>query len=258
LHKQEHFEQLRQHNLLKAEQERLLKAQELELQEHRRRMILLQQKKEEEKKAEELLVKFEEEEIHVMEVQKMHDKELEIQNERKNLRTQMKLENVQRVMRVGDYKRMGTLKKIEESDSRIKSMLDQKKSLIQERRKAAIATKLKKESIAKVMEEVRTNASMANKIITQALTGKITLDSLTSSSTMEKRSKSADKLRRKVHKTDSSAIGLGRNVRSAGGEYEGGNGESDGEHNPAYYSGVKDSPNKLYVSPYDAVPAVTN
>jgi len=251
--KQEHFEQIRQHNLLKAEHERLLKAQELELQEHRRRMILLQQKKEEEKKAEELLMKFEEEEQHVQEVQKLQAKELEIQNERKNLRTQMKLENVQRVMRVGEYRRMGTLKKIEETDGRIKAMIDQKRALIQERRKAAIATKLKKESIAKVMEEVRTNASMANKIITQALTGKITLESLTSSSTTEKRSKSADKLRKKVHKTQSDSLGLGRNVRSAGGEYEG-----EEQINPAQYSGVKESPSKPYVSPYDAIPAVTD
>jgi hypothetical protein len=117
LEKQDHFERIREMNLIKQEEERLLKAQELELQEHRRRMILMQQKKEEEKKAESLLVKFEEEEQHVLEIQQIKHKELEIQNERKNLRTQMKLENVQRVMRVGDYKRMGTLKKIEDSDS---------------------------------------------------------------------------------------------------------------------------------------------
>ena len=136
-------------------------------------------------------------------------------------------------------------------------MIDQKKSLIAERRKAAIATKLKKESIAKVMEEVRTNASMANKIITQALTGKITLDSLTSSvshtGSGKKRSKSADKLRQKMSKTDCDAIGLGRDVRSAGGEYE-----SDVPPNLAKYSGIPDSPSKPYVSPYDSIPAATN
>lgn len=146
------------------------------------------------------------------------------------------------------------------TNSRIKKMVEQKRALLFERRKAAIATKLKKESIAKVMEEVRTNASMANKIITQALTGKITLDSLASttgshtSNGNKKRSKSADRLRKKMNRTEGDALGLGRNVRSAGGEYE----SSDEQPNLAKYSGVGDSPAKPYISPYDSVPAVTN
>lgn len=59
-------------------------------------------------------------------------------------------------------------------------MLEQRKALIEERKRAAAKTRVQKESITKVMEEVRTNATMANKIITHALTGKITLESLTS------------------------------------------------------------------------------
>ena len=46
----------------------------------------------------------------------MRAKEHELLKERKSLRTQMKLENVERVMRVGEYQRMGTLKKIEDTD----------------------------------------------------------------------------------------------------------------------------------------------
>ena len=118
-------------NLEKQEEERRLKAQELALQEQRRQMILLQQRKEEERKAAELLNKFEAEEEHVAEIQEMRGKELEIHRERKNLRTQMKLENVQRVLRIDEYKRMGTLKKIEDNDGRIKNMVEQRRSLIQ-------------------------------------------------------------------------------------------------------------------------------
>lgn len=59
-------------------------------------------------------------------------------------------------------------------------MLEQRKALIEERKRAAAKSRVQKESITKVMEEVRTNATMANKIITHALTGKITLESLTS------------------------------------------------------------------------------
>jgi hypothetical protein len=69
----------------------------------------------------------------VAEVQELRGKELEIHRERKNLRSQMKLENVQRVMRIDEYKRMGTLKKIEDNDGRIKNMVEQRRSLIQVR-----------------------------------------------------------------------------------------------------------------------------
>lgn len=147
-------------------------------------------------------------------------------------------------------------------------MINQRTALIQERRKAAIATKLKKESIAKVMEEVRTNASKANKIIAQALTGKITLESLTSTggSVDGKRSKSADKLRKKTasqrgaNDLSSDALGLGRKVKSAGGqsgfdtaEFE--RGMEAADH--LAYSAVapqNSSPPKPYISPYDSVP----
>ena len=46
-------------------------------------------------------------------------------------------------------------------------MLEQRKTLIDDRRKAAAQTKKQKEAIARVMEEVRTNASKAQKLITQ-------------------------------------------------------------------------------------------
>jgi hypothetical protein len=132
-------------------------------------------------------------------------------------------------------------------------MLDQRSALIHERRKAAIATKLKKESIAKVMEEVRTNATKANKIIAQALTGKITLESLTGGGdSMAKRSKSADKLRKKTasQRMASDALGLGRNSKSAGG-FE------DTFDEDKLYSALEAgdaSPAKPYISPYDSVP----
>lgn len=108
-------------------------------------------------------------------------------------------------------------------------MLNQRKSLIQERKRAAAKTKLQKETIAKVMDEVRTNASMANKIITQALTGKITLESLTSPGKIKAaaggggRSKTAGNKAGKTtrrfsndQEVDANRLALGRETRSAG------------------------------------------
>ena len=65
---------------------------------------------------------------------------------------------------------------------RTKALLAQKDALIDERRKTAAATRIQKESIAKVMDEIRSNANKAQKLITQALSGKVTLASLTSAS----------------------------------------------------------------------------
>jgi hypothetical protein len=101
-------------------------------------------------------------------------------------------------------------------------MLNQRKALVEERKRAAAKTRIQKESIAKVMDEVRTNASMANKIITQALTGKITLESLTSPGKLKGtsgRSKSAGRAShggKGDHSVSADRMGLGRESHSAG------------------------------------------
>ena len=67
--KQQLFEEKRSIALREEEVARNLHIQEIQLQEQRRRLILMQKRKEEEQKAEMMLERFEEEEIHVLEVQ---------------------------------------------------------------------------------------------------------------------------------------------------------------------------------------------
>lgn len=114
--KQAAFEAVREAHLKKQEEERALHAQEVMLQEQRRRMILLETQREEEKKKEFMLQKFEEEEMHLEEVEARRLREQELLKEKKKIRTSMKLENVDRVYRANEYKRMETLKKIEKND----------------------------------------------------------------------------------------------------------------------------------------------
>lgn len=133
-------------------------------------------------------------------------------------------------------------------------MLQQKTSLIEERRRAAMQTRLQKESIAKMMEEVRTNASLANKLITQAMTGKVQLEALVPSATKGKkkaRSKSAGKERKK--KTSADKLGLGRTSVSAG-DYDA-EFEKYVDENPSVKYATTDrneagSP-KPFISPYE-------
>jgi hypothetical protein len=241
-------EKLRQITFEKQEQERKMASQELLLQEQRRRMILLQQRREEEKKSERMLEKFEEEEIHVEQIQEVHAKEHRMITEKRAIRTQMKLDNVQRVQRVSEYKRLGILKKIESTDTRIENMLKQKQSLVKDRRNAGAATRVQKEKIAKVMEEVRTNATKANKLITQALSGKISLSSLTGGD-MKKRSKSAGQKTKKGKNTkDMLGLSDGMNRTNSA---EGFNDSENMEN--SFFGDEEASPTKPYVSPYDGV-----
>jgi len=237
--KQREFEQQQEEHYRKQEEERNLASQELMLQEQRRRMILIQKRKEEEKLAESMLEKFEEEEIHVMEVQEQKAKQHQLLREKKALRMQMKAENVQRVHRVNEYKRMGTLKKIEDVDDRVQKMLSMKESLIADRRKAAAATKLQKEKIASVMEEVKTNATKAQKLITMAMSGSVTLASLTGGDVK----KGAKK---KKAKSTGELLGIGRS--SSAGDVGASGGMAGASHSYHKNDGGESKP---YVSPYD-------
>ena len=146
---------------------------------------------------------------------------------------------------------------------RIKDMLNQRKSLIEERKRAAAKTKMQKETISKVMDEVRTNASMANKIITQALTGKITLESLTSPGKLKGtagRSKTATGKGRKTSNgknnrtVDPNRMGLGRESKSAGQDAEFENHMENPENRKTYSLPTLPSENapQPYKSPYES------
>lgn len=114
--RQDAFDRTAQERSRRMEEEHQLHLQDVQLQEQRRKMILFQQQREEEKKKEFMLHKFEDDERHVEEVQKAREKELQLLKEKKSIGTQMKLDNVDRVFRANEYKRMETLRKIEEND----------------------------------------------------------------------------------------------------------------------------------------------
>ena len=63
-----------------------------------------------------MLQKFEEDELHVEKVQAARENDLHLMKEKKSIGTQMKQDNVERCFRASEYKRMETLRKIEEND----------------------------------------------------------------------------------------------------------------------------------------------
>lgn len=82
------------------------------------------------------------------------------------------------------------------SHSRVKSMLEQRRILTSERKKASATLRLQKENVCKIMEVVRSDASKASRIISLAISGKLPLKDLASGNLML-RGASADNTRKR-------------------------------------------------------------
>eukprot|EP01041_Mallomonas_annulata_P007698 gene7698-15754_t len=247
LSKQEEFEETRLQQQERLEMERQLKIQEQKLQEQRRRMIILQQRREEECKKNELLGKFNEDEQHVLTIQEMKKKELEIIAERRNLRMQMKAENVNRVKRVNDYSALKTLKKIEDADMRTQRMLEERQALIEQRKRYAAEARRQKEAMVRAMEALRSDASEADKVLKNALSGKVTLSEIVKGGTNRPVSVGRIRKNKSKNKTTSELLGISRANKSAGDT-------SDIDlHTHLHSNRQEDEPAPLpYVSPYDS------
>lgn len=246
--KQEKHDQIRQAHLEEMEKAQQLHLKEIEMQEQRRRMIILQQRREEERKKELMLQKFDEDEKHVADIKQMHVHEQKLVKERKMLQIQMKAENVDRVKRMAEYRRLNTLKKIEDNDSRTKAMLDQKEELIARRRETAIKTKRQKEEINNLMEGVRTDANKANKIITMALSGKVDLAELASPNKTKKKKKRSKSSNGRPSQTTSKLLGQSATQSFSAGEQQ--SGSMDGFKRHDEMDDDQASPSR-YVSPYE-------
>ena len=137
-------------------------------------------------------------------------------------------------------------------------MLAQKAALIDERRKTSAATRIQKESIAKVMEEIRSNANKAQKLITQALSGKVTLASLTSATSSPSPTRTRPKSTGKLNssKTTKSLLNLNKTTGNEMNRSNSANNMNDSSdlNNVAKTKqyGFKDENTKVqaYVSPY--------
>ena len=166
----------------------------------------------------------------MLEIEAIKQREHQIQNEKKILKKQMKLENVERVQRVKEYQRMGTLQKIEDVEKRVTTMLEQKKALIQDRRRAAAQTKAQKENIAKLMESIRTNASKAKAVISAAMSGKVNLADIAGGK--EKKTKTSTQKSKSTHSTTEVLNSSSQNL-------------------PSLFKSNDDIGPKHYISPYD-------
>jgi len=167
--KTQHHEELRAEFLEAQDRDREMQRKQNELMEQRRLMVLAQTRREEEKRKEHLMERFLAEEDNVQRVREATERQQMLNREKKNLRTSMKLENVNRIKRIQEYKRLETLRRIHEGDKRIDEMMTRKADIVAARKHNALQVKIQKDQLMGMMEEAKRNGSKATKMITNFL-----------------------------------------------------------------------------------------
>lgn len=121
-------------------------------------------------------------------------------------------------------------------------MFEQRFSLIEARRQAAAKAKLQKEAITRVMEDVRSSAAKANKVVNLVKSGGVSLEELVGSNSML----SPGKVRKKKDKikTSMELLGMNRGSQSAGAQAE-------VEGYDAGFAFQNEEEPRRYVSPYE-------
>mmetsp|Transcript_4677 Transcript_4677/g.14822 ORF Transcript_4677/g.14822 Transcript_4677/m.14822 type:complete len:542 (-) Transcript_4677:65-1690(-) len=240
--KEAHHEALRQTHLEALARERALTAHQGELQEQRRVMVLNQAKRDEEQRKEDLLGRFELEEENVRRVKDARGRDHDVSRAKQHLRAQMKLENVERIRRIGEYRRLEYLRKIHEADRRTGEMIDRKDALVQTRKQNALQIKIQKDGLLAVMEAARSSGAKASKLMKDVAS----LDRPSSADRKNKtkggstglRSQSAQQLQLQAGSNGISSAALGPPPELPG------------------HKGQRHAPTQLpYVSPYDDDPA---
>ena len=172
--KKNYHEQLRAQALAQQEKDRALKNREAFLMEQKRQLTLKATRQKEEEDKEMLRQKFDDDDKFVAQLEKKRGKEHALLKERENLNKQLKLENVERIKRIQEYKRLETLRKINEGDKRTEEMIRRKEEIIAQRRKAGLQTKMQKDEMMNILESSRANGGRAIKMLQDALGGEAT------------------------------------------------------------------------------------
>lgn len=153
---------------LEREMEREISKKEQEaLSKRRQHQAKLARDKEDEMKNE-LLNKFEKNEDHVREVKAAKDKEMNLLRQERELQIELKRENVERIKRMQEYKRIETLKKLEEENTRVEEMLQKRDELANSRRKNAVEAKIRRDQLLSTIEKTKAvGGSAIIKILSQ-------------------------------------------------------------------------------------------
>lgn len=243
--KENEHEEMRRSHLEMQERERELQRRQSELQERRRQMVLAQSRRDEERRKQELLGNLEKEDENVRRVREARERELAISHEKKMLRNQMKLENVERMRRIGEYRRLEYVRKINEADKRTKEMMERKQQLIAMRKQNALKVKVQKDKILNVMEQAKTSGSRSTTKLLQASVKEFKSGNSRPSSSSGGTKKNSRK-REKIEMRSQSATDIQTEARKALGP------PPEDPHQSSRHHQTDPSRQLPYVSPYEA------
>jgi hypothetical protein len=242
LRRQQKSEQIRAEKQQRENMMRMVKSETNDLEEERRRYKRMKQLEDERQKTMELQNRAVLEDMNLERIQEMRAREHFLKIERRKVDNAIKNEVVARAKKIADFKRSATLKKVEASERRIASMNAQREALKDDRRMAAVKTRLQREQIGVVMEGVRSNASKADKMVKVAMTGNVSLETLIAPPQESNVVKLKAKARRKRAKADAHMSRLLRESQSAAEQFR---------SLPSYETILKAEKAAMYISPFD-------
>ena len=158
-------QQQQEYNAALRERERIMNKKEKEAMARKREYQTQLAKQREMEKKEFMMQKFREDEKKVALMQSMREQEMSIIKQEKELDLQMKHENVQRIKRMQEYKRIETMKKISENYARTDELLKKKEELAKTRQKNAVEAKLRKDQLMQILEKSKSSGGKAIKKI---------------------------------------------------------------------------------------------
>jgi hypothetical protein len=135
----------------KVEAERLLRQKEqLVLQEKRANQLRTAREREESIK-EKARRRYQEDEEHLKKLRAAHKREQQLAKEERDCIKHHKLENVERMKRMAEYKKRQTMNKLKRDEERTAHMLAKREELLKERREAARTAKIQKDEINSIL-----------------------------------------------------------------------------------------------------------
>ena len=155
------LEKQRQHEEIQYQiQEEQEKQRQLNLRRHRnlekKRSVQVKETRDREEGMKEALrKKFEDDEEYLAELNEMKKKELALLKEESQLREQLKKDNVERIKRMHEYRRLETMRKVADNAKRADKIVRTKEELINERRCAAREAKIQKDKIMSILEQTK-------------------------------------------------------------------------------------------------------
>jgi hypothetical protein len=101
-------------------------------------------------------------------LKELKNKDMAMMKEERDLHMQLKRENVERIKRMQEYKRLQTMRKVSENDQRTEEMLKKKKETAKTRRKNAVEAKIRKDKLLQSLEKSKSSGGNAiRKILAQ-------------------------------------------------------------------------------------------